>query len=205
MDIKKLLNVIIFTILTGSALLAVWSQNWSNLFVIVLTLALSLVPLYLHKKFQIRISSKLRLGIVAFLFATLFLGEVNHFYETYYWWDAALHFSAGLGLTIFGFVLLKEVYAKSELRSTPAATSFFALSFTAMAAVVWEIYEFIVDMFNFTSGAMQPSNADTMHDLIIALVAALIVSAFGYRYLKFNEKNVAGKIIDDTMTVSQKS
>lgn len=198
MDYKKSLNGIIFTILTVSAGSALISQNWSNLIVIVMTIVFSLVPLYLYRKFQIRISSRLRVGIIVFLFSTLFLGEVNHFYDTYHWWDAALHFSAGLGLTIFGFVLLKEIYAQSELRSTPAMSSFFAFCFTAMASVVWEIYEFLIDLIDFSDGKMQSSNSDTMVDLIVALGAAFFVCIFGYRYLRYNEKNLAGQMIAGT-------
>ena len=178
--------------------MALIGQNWSNLFVIFIAITLSLVPLYIRRKFHYRISSKLRVSIVGFLFATLFLGEVNHFYDTYVWWDAVLHFSAGLGLTIFGFVILKEIYSQSELRSTPAMTSFFAFSFTGMMVAVWEIYEYVIDTIGWASGNMQPSNADTMNDLILGLFAALIVCVFGYRYLKFNERNLAADMIEGT-------
>ena len=67
-----------------------------------------------------------------------------------------------------------------------------------MAAAVWEIYEFLIDMTDLAEGAMQPSNADTMYDLIVALAAAGIVCVFGYRYLKYNEKNLAAEMIDGT-------
>ena len=198
MDFKKLLNGILLFILSISGVYAVWSNNWTNLFIIFLTAALSLLPLYVHRKYGIRISSRLRVGIILFLFCTLFLGEVNHFYETYQWWDAALHFTAGLGLTIFGFALLKDIYSHSELKSTPAMTSFFAFSFTGMSAAVWEIYEFAMDSFGIGSGNMQPNNADTMYDLIVALLAAALVCVFGYRYLRYNEKNLAGEMIEGT-------
>lgn len=195
---QKLLNGIIFSILLGSALLALISHNWSNLFVIAQVIGLSLVPVYLYRTFQIRISSKLRLGIILFLFSTMFLGEVNHFYETYKWWDTALHFTAGLGLTVFGFALLRAIYSQSELRSTPAMTSFFAFCFTGTVSILWEIYEFVIDSLDWANNKMQPSNADTMSDLIVALLAATIVCIFGYRYLKYNEKNLTGEMIAGT-------
>ena len=198
MDIKSVLNFLLFGILAIAAALALFTQNWSNLFVIVVAIALSLVPLYIRKTYNFRISSRLRLCILGFLFATLFLGEVNHFYDTYKWWDAVLHFSAGLGLTIFGFVILKEIYSKSELRSNPAMTAFFAFSFTGMMVAVWEIYEYAIDTIGWASGNMQPSNADTMNDLILGLFAALIVCVFGYRYLRYKERNLAAELIEGT-------
>jgi hypothetical protein len=45
---------------------------------------------------------------------------------------------------------------------------------------------------------MQPSNIDTMQDLITALIAAIIVCYFGHRYLRFNEKNVVSTMIEGT-------
>lgn len=198
MQLQLILNGIIFFILSVAAVFAMLTKNWSNLFVIFIVLTLSLVPVYVHRKFNFKISPRLRMGVVLFLFATLFLGEVNHFYDTYKWWDALLHFCAGLGLTLFGFVILREIYSQSGLRSTPAMTSFFAFSFTGMMVAVWEVCEFVMDVLGWASGNMQPSNTDTMIDIILGLAAALIVCVLGYRYLRYNEKNVAAEIIEET-------
>jgi len=197
MNYRKIFNALIFSILIIAGVSAVLNQTWSNLFIIFLTILLSLVPLYLRNKFDIVLPVALRMSIVLFLFATMFLGEVQSFYEVYSWWDLALHFVAGFGLTIFGFAILKEIYSQSELKSTPAMTSFFALCFTAFVATTWEIYEFAMDSFKITRD-MQPSNIDTMQDLITALIAAIIVCYFGHRYLRFNEKNVVSTMIEGT-------
>ncbi len=201
---QKTFNTGIFFLLAVAAVVAVWSDNWSNLFLIVVTASLSALPLYLHKKFNIRISAKLRTSILLFLVASLVLGQVNHFYTTYPWWDTMLHFTAGLGLTVFGLVLLRDVYSRGDVSATPSMTPFFAFCFTAMMAVVWEVYEFIIDSLGWSDVIMQASNTDTMYDLIAALVAALIVCVLGFRFLQYNEKNIAGQMIDESQTQTTK-
>lgn len=202
MSFRTIFSWTVFLILSAAALFAIWHHNWSNLFIIGATAGLSIVPLYLHKRYKILVSSKFRIGIVVFLFATLFLGEVNHFYTTYLWWDTLLHFTAGLGLTIFGLVLLKDIYTQSGVQAAPIMTPFFAFCFTGMMVVMWEVYEFIIDALGWSSVPMQASNADTMFDMIAGLVASAIVCVFGFRFLHYDEKNIAGEMVDRTQTQS---
>ena len=193
----KYIGVLLIVALCLSAVYTVWQQNWSNLFVIIQAIILSIIPYVLEYRYDIHISEKLRVGIVAFIFSTLFLGEINHFYDQYYWWDAALHFMAGVGLTLVGFVLLSAIYTMSNLRSTPALTTLFAFSFTAMVASLWEVYEFSIDQLGWAENLMQVNGTETMIDIIVSFVGSLIVCIGGYRYLKRGEKNQAGQILDE--------
>lgn len=189
---------VIFLIIGVSVVTSLFTENWSNLFVVGITLVLSLVPFFLERKYKICFSEKLKFGFVLFIFATLFLGEVNNYYEEIHWWDTALHFTAGLGLTTFGLVLLMEIYNQSELKSVPSMTTFFAFCFTGMMAAVWEVFEFACDYFYFGEPTMQGGLTDTMVDIIVALLAGLIVCFYGFRYLKHRDKNFAGDIIEET-------
>ena len=193
----KIINTILFLLLIGSVGVAAYNQNWSNAFVIFIAIVLGVAPHVLRKKYDIQLSKKLRSGILLFLFSTIFLGEVYRFYEKFQWWDLALHLVAGFGLTVFGFIILNGIYSQSELKSTPWMTGFFAFSFTGLMAALWEVFEFTVDTF-VESSNMQPSNTDTMQDIIVALFAALVVVFFGVRYLKYREKNLAGEMIESS-------
>jgi hypothetical protein len=194
---RKIANAALFVVLFGAGAIALYDQNWSNAFVITVAILLGALPYFLRKKYGIKLSRKLNFGILLFLFSTILLGEVNYFYEKFAWWDMVLHVVAGLGLTVFGFIILNSIYSQSELRSTPGMTAFFAFGFTGMVAVVWEIFEFAVDTL-IESSNMQPSNTDTMQDLIVTLAAALVVTYFGYRHLKYREKNLTGEMIDES-------
>lgn len=188
----------IFAVLIGVAVYDVWIGNWSNLFIVLLVLCLMLFPLYLERRHSFRFSNGIKVGFVAFTFASLFLGEMNSFYEQVWWWDSILHAFAGLGLTAFGFVLLTEIYSQTELQSVPAMTAFFALCFSGLMILLWEAFEFAVDELYFEKPTMQPSNTDTMIDILLGLATSLVVSVFGYRYLKHREHNFVGDMVSHT-------
>ncbi len=175
-----------------------YTRDWSNLFVILLVVVLSGVPYVMEKKFDIHTPEAIRLGIIVFLFATFFLGEVNQFYENFFWWDVALHTFAGAGGTLIAYILLVIFYRQSELRSTPFMTSLLAFSLTMTMAVLWEVYEFMIDEFVKPEMVMQRDNFDTMTDFVVTIIGAIFVSVPGYRYLLIrNDDGVISEIIED--------
>lgn len=186
-------------VLMGVGLYKGWYQDWAGIFVVVQAMALSALPYILEKKFGIHIPHVLRIGIILFIFSTLILGEIGDFYNTYHWWDIVLHGVASSGLTLIGFILLLLFFKRSELKSKTLLSSCLAVSFALALAVVWEVYEFLVDQLITLDTPMQPSNTDTMTDLIISIVGALVVAVGGYRYISKREKGVVGQIIEEAV------
>ncbi len=184
-------------VLFGIALHQAWHLEWSNLFIVLQAMALGMAPYILQHRFGIYTPPMLRAGIVLFMIATLVLGEIADFYNTYTWWDAMLHTLSSVGLALIGFMLLVNFFKSSDLTSTPFLTSFLAFSFAMSLAVLWEIYEFFIDLFFSPRATMQPSNTDTMTDLIVATVGALLVSIGGYRFVRWRERNPVGLLIKD--------
>ena len=184
--------------LTLSVTYSVLLGSWSTVFVIGLSLILISIPVYLERRFGMQFSRRLKFWLMVFIFATIFLGEVNSFYDDIWWWDSLWHFIAGLGLTTFGFVILTHIYNQTTLRSVPAMTSFFALCFSGLMIALWEIFEFSVDLLYFEKAKMQPSNYDSMIDMLLGIVASLIVCVLGFRYLKHKEKNFVSEIVETT-------
>jgi hypothetical protein len=184
-------------IFLGIALCKLWKLDWLSLFVLAQAAVVVVIPYVLEKRFNIFTPYLLRIGIVVFMFGTLILGEIADFYNTFQWWDLMLHGAASVGLTVIGFMLLVIFFRERELSISPAFTSFLALSFTLSLAVLWEIYEFFIDMFFHTNTLMQPSNSDTMWDLIISVVGAGVVVVGGYRYVRWKEKGILGDVIEE--------
>lgn len=183
---KRFFQPITWLTVTALVLVTVYelyNQNWSSLFLVGFTLILSIVPYVLQKKYGIYTPKFLQMGIVLFLFATVFLGEINQFYTQYHWWDFVLHGFAGAGVMLISFLLLVIIYRESELRSTPFMTALLAFSLTLMMAVWWEVYEFIIDITWKSYDPMQPSNTDTMTDFIATILGATVVGLPGYKYL----------------------
>lgn len=152
-------------------------------------MAVCLAPA-LSRRLSVEIPSEVELVAVLFVFASLFLGEVHHWYERYPWWDAALHTTSGLLLGMLGFII---VYVLNEdkavdMHMRPAFVALFAFFFAVGIGAIWEVFEFAMDEWFGTN--MQPATAgdpsgltDTMQDLIVDTVGAAVVSLWGWRYL----------------------
>ncbi|MFN3188416.1 MAG: hypothetical protein ACK42D_02640 [Candidatus Paceibacteria bacterium] len=174
-----------------------WIQDWTGVFVVSQAILISFIPNLLWKYYKIYTPFSLRVGIVFFMCFTLILGELADFYDMFWWWDLALHTVAGVGITLIGFISLLAIFRQSDLRAAPFFTAALAVSISLAAAVVWEIYEFLIDTFFPTGSLMQPSNHDTMTDLIVATLGSLVVGLSGYRYLKNRKVDIITDIIKD--------
>ncbi|MFC1731825.1 hypothetical protein ACFL6I_16020 [candidate division KSB1 bacterium] len=163
--------------------------DWTDAFNTALILILMVVPSFLKNKYSVYFPLELDLAIVTFIFFTLFLGSLRDFYELFPLWDGVLHFQSGILLGIVGFVLiyvLNEQKTK-RLELTPGFISFFAITFSLAISVVWEIYEYIVDTF-FGFNMQETGLPDTMGDLIVNAVGALIVGLVGYVWMRYRQK-----------------
>jgi hypothetical protein len=173
---------------------AVWEGQWMTSFLIAAILAIALAPLLAPRRMPVAIPAEFHLLAVLFIFASLFLGEVHRFYERVWWWDMVLHASSGLLLGMLGFLL---VYVLNEnervdLHLRPSFVALFAFLFALGAGVLWEIFEFGMDrlfgmnmqkpMFGDPSGL-----TDTMWDLILDALGALVISLLGWWYMKHRQ------------------
>lgn len=168
-----------------------YQQQWLSLFLVTLILVALFSPILFKKQLQIELPAEFHLMAVLFTFASLYLGEIQQFYEQFWWWDIALHTSAGILMGILGFLLvylLNETH-RVDLQMTPGFIAFFAFLFAITIGTVWEIFEFAGDQLLDTS--MQkpmlgdPSGlTDTMWDMIVNAVGGFTVSFTGWRYLK---------------------
>src|SRR3989344_5160622 len=157
--------------------------DWASVFSTVLVFVLMSTPSILKYRYRFYLPFALDLGIVCFIFATLFLGQLANFYDNIPFWDKFVHFQSGLILGVAGFVL---VYTLNEqetihLDLSPAFVSFFAVTFSLAIGVVWEVIEFAFDAALGVS--WQNGNTDTMWDLLADGTGAVIVSVIGYFWM----------------------
>ncbi|MDR7154694.1 hypothetical protein J2W40_001509 [Sphingobium xenophagum] len=176
-------------------LFLVRDARWMHVFLVVSVMAATLVPVVARKRLPVVIPSELQLLAILFIFATLFLGEVRDYYEWLWWWDLALHGTAGLLLGLLGFLI---VYILNEnelvdLRMRPSFIALFAFFFGLGIGTLWEMFEFAMDqLFGFTMQKPMlgdPSGlTDTMWDLIVDAIGAAVMSFIGWRTMKEQRK-----------------
>jgi hypothetical protein len=186
-------------IILAAELVALIAQaQWLHVFLVVGVMAVCLAPLLFRDRLPVEVPSEVQVVVVLFTFATLFLGEVWQYYERFWWWDLALHGSAGILLGLLGFM---TVYMLNENRSVdlhmrPSFVALFASLFAIGIGTVWEIFEFSMDQLfglNMQKPMLgDPSGlTDTMWDLILDTLGAAIVGLLGWRYLKRSQDAAA--------------
>lgn len=174
---------LIWIVLLGETLYAAVTGSWGVAGAAVGTLALTLAPLYLQKMIAIEIPSGFLVAIAAFLMATLFLGEVRDFYERLWWWDVVLHAGSAIAFGLIGVVLMLILVKGEKLAAAPFTASFFAFCFAVMLGVMWEILEFTMDQ-TLGTNTQKSGLVDTMTDLIVDCIGAVLGAAAGWVYLK---------------------
>ncbi|SDB94269.1 hypothetical protein [Shouchella lonarensis] len=114
---------------------------------------------------------------LAFVFGSQYLGPIMEWYDLIGWWDKWLHFMSGVLLPIVAFYLYKYFTHRSGgVSIAPFFVCLFVLSFGALGAVIWEVFEFVCDeWFDMT---LQDDNFDTMVDLIFNMFGSLIIAVW---------------------------
>jgi hypothetical protein len=163
-------------------------RDWIYIFVSFVMLVLLVYPSKIEEKFGVSFSSWLSLAILLFTYACLFLGEMNKFYIKFWWWDIMLHSFSAVIIGLLGFSVVYFLNSEAEHSNlSPLFVAIFGFSFSIMIGVLWEIFEFLADYF--LGFNMQKSGVvDTMTDLIVNGLGALVVSCWGYLSLKGNFK-----------------
>lgn len=155
------------------------------------------LPGFLSRKLSLTIPSVMYIIFVIFLFCAIYLGEVRAFFYHFKQWDVLLHGLSGimLGALGFSFVTLLNDAERIPVNLSPIFVSLFAFCFAIMLGVMWEIYEYAFDgllglnmqKFALEDGTLlvgREALVNTMKDLIVDSIGALIASAMGYVSLK---------------------
>lgn len=103
--------IVLQVIMAVELILVFYERQWVNAFLVMAIMAISLSPGVIGRRLRVNIPPEFQLLAVVFVFAALFLGEVQSYYERIWWWNIALHTSSGLLMGILGFLL---VYVLNE-------------------------------------------------------------------------------------------
>ena len=182
---------ILQTVMAAELLLLALEGEWQHVFLVAAVMAGTLAPELLRRQLPVEIPSEVQIAAILFVFAAIFLGEVRDYYERIWWWDLALHGTAGLLMGLLGFLIVFVLNESRnvQLKMRPGFVALFAFAFALAIGNIWEIFEFAMDrIFGLTMQKPTPGDpsglTDTMHDLIVNLIGAAVVSLIGWRYIR---------------------
>lgn len=234
----------VFVIIT--MVLQFLNGNYENFFLCILTLILLIMPSLIQVTLKIELPTVLEILILIFIFAAEILGEIQEYYITIPMWDTILHTINGFLAAAIGFSMV-DLLNRSEkmmFKLSPLFTAIVAFCFSMTIGVIWEFFEFGMDMIfgldmqkdtivhTISSVMLDPAGGnavqtikgitevtvngqplglggyldigliDTMKDLIVNFIGAVVFSVFGYIYVKNRGK---GNIVKRFMPHAKKN
>ncbi len=211
--------------------------SYENLFYCVLTLFLFTMLSFVERKFNIDLPDTLEIIILLFIFAAEILGELGSYYTRVPYWDTMLHTVNGFLCAAIGFALCDILNRndKMKFKLSPLFLAIIAFCFSMTIGVLWEFFEFFMDVFvgtdmqkdfvvnnitstllgedthhpfvaeNITStivngvdlgivGYLDIGLVDTMKDLLVNFIGAVVFSIIGFFYVKTRGKGRIAKM-----------
>ena len=237
--VNAILSIIVLLVLIARLLRA----DYHSVFICILTLMLFNIPFWAEKVLKITLPKELEIIILCFIFAAEILGEIGSFYTYIPWWDTMLHTINGFLMAAIGFALIDLLNnsPKFHITLSPTFVAVVAFCFSMTIGVLWEFFEFSMDMIFHTdmqkdfivssiytvtfnpdglnsvyeipeitetvllyngeeiyrfNGYLDIGIIDTMKDLLVNFVGAVVFSTIGYFYMLGRNKGVfASKFI----------
>lgn len=130
-------------------ILQIFNHNFEHVFLCLLTLFLMVLPSIVQLTFHVEFPSLLEIIIFCFIFAAEILGEMSSFYIYIPYWDTILHTLSGFLCAAIGFSLV-DIMNQTErinVKLSPLYLSIVAFCFSMTIGVMWEFFEFGMDIF----------------------------------------------------------
>jgi len=174
----------------GSLLMGNQGHATIALFLVVASAA----PLLIERLWRVRLPIFIQVSYVAFLFLSMFCGEVLGMYGRLQPWDDVMHFLSGILVGLGAVIWLTSVIDRAKLRLSAWLHALAVLCIGATVAVVWEIVEFSSDRL-FGTFTQRNDLFDTMTDLIYGTTSALLVAILLYLALRNRPNLGLGRVI----------
>jgi len=167
-------------------------------FVSIIALFVTFLPWMIQVYFGINIPAKLEIISLMFIYGILFIGEVRGFYAEFWWWDILLNFIASIALGFIGLSIMYVLYNEGKIDTHPFFIMLLTFFFAFSIGSLWEIFEYFLDS-TFNTGLQQLGLKDTMQDMIVNAIGAIIVSTIGFIYIKKGKRLFISDFITETI------
>ena len=224
--VYTILRLIVLATLVSSIL----RGEYESAFICLLVLVLFMLPFFIQQNFGIELPSTLEIIILLFIFAAEILGELKCYFITFHHWDTMLHTTTGFLCAATGFALIDILNRNSKIKFqlSPIYVAVAAFCFSMTVGVLWEFFEFGMDMLfmmdmqkdtvvnAITSvtingqelglgGYLDIGLYDTMGDLFVNFIGAVVFSTIGYFYIKQRGKGKLAKAFIPTITAEERA
>ena len=156
------------------------------------------VPGFIERTGKVSVPNVMSVVFICFCLSHFVVGEIGELYVKSKVFDSILHTLSGSMIAILGFSIIRLLNnsEKVDLKLNPLFVSIFVVCFSITVGVMWEVVEFLADAVtgsnmqrysdSVTRDPFLGRNAlfDTMKDLILDSIGALVVAIISYLDLK---------------------
>ena len=170
MNKRKTILYVVLLILVISVMTASFiSKNYNNAFMCILTLILFLIPTIIERRLNIELPTALECLIIIFIFSAEILGEVSGYYIKIPFWDSLLHTLNGFIMAAIGFSMIDILNSSPKLHfdMSPIFVAFVSFCFSMTIGVLWEFFEYGMDIF---------AHTDMQKDMIIEAISSVYIN-----------------------------
>ncbi len=127
----------------------VFKGDYYNVFLCGLTLVLFMIPTFVEHRLHIDLPNTLEIIILLFIFSAEILGEIQEYYLLIPFWDTMLHTLNGFLMAAIGIAMVDILNRsqKFKVRLSPAFVALVAFCFSMTIGVLWEFFEYGMDLF----------------------------------------------------------
>lgn len=166
-------------------------QKWIMAALGSVSLLFLLIPKLAEKLFRFKLGRPVKCMVIFFGIIAFQLGVLLRYYESIEIYDVVMHLLSGVVFTLVGFMLYSSFNKHPHKRSENCLLqAVFALSFSMLIAVLWEVAEFVVFLLigHDAQHHLDTGVFDTMEDLISCLFGSVIIAADYLLSVKLRKK-----------------
>ena len=206
------LRLIVIAVLVSSIL----RREYESAFICLLVLVLFMLPFFIQQNFGIELPSTLEIIILLFIFAAEILGELGCYFITYPYWDSMLHTTTGFLCAATGFSMTvgvmweffefgmdrlfhMDMQKDTVIQSVTSVmldptNSNIPVTIDGIRSVAVNGQDLGFD------GYLDIGLYDTMEDLFVNFVGAVVFSTIGYFYIKHRGRGKLARAFIPTIT-----
>ena len=155
--------------------------NYYRLLIRLSIIPVILLPYIVQYFFKLKLDLVIVTSYIMFIFFAHFLGSIVDLYRVIEGYDKVMHFISGIFSSVIAYMYL----IKNNIKHSSLFMTIFVLATTTLGAFLWELFEFTGDyLFNRDAqNVLTTGVSDTMFDMLLALLGAVVVILF-YVYKK---------------------
>lgn len=177
----------------------------------ILSVALFILFPLLGRLLRLRLPLSFKVIWLAFIFVSMYLGELHNFFYRFSWWDELIHSVSAMLLTYVGLLII-YILSRDPLvhqRLGPLLMFLAMIWFTMSFGAVWELFEFSVDSLlglNLLKGCAtidmngiydyQRALINTMGNLFMDLCGAVLVALAAFLHFRGGARSFFGRPLE---------